>query len=69
MNANYNKYFEIWHKRYSESGFGCGNINVAAAYAAMDCMNQVKGWSQAEIDDDINYLAEKTQQAATQQAA
>ena len=59
MNANYQKYLAIWTRYYSKNEFGGTSVEAAAAYAAMDCMNQCKNWSQAVIDDDLAYLEEK----------
>lgn len=57
--GNYQKYLAIWTRHYSKSEFGGTSVQAAAEYAAMDCMNQVKGWSQAEIDDDLAYWEQK----------
>jgi len=59
MDANYKKYLAIWTRYYSNNEFGGTSVEVAAAYAAMDNMNQCKGWSQAEIDDDLAYWGQK----------
>lgn len=64
MNANYQKYLAIWTRYYSKSAFGGTSVEVSATYAALDSMNQSKGWTQAEIDDDIAYWEEKSAQAA-----
>jgi len=51
--ANYERYLAIWTRSYSKKEFGGGCVATAASYAAMDCMNVVKGWDQELIDDDI----------------
>ena len=62
MNANHQKYLAIWIRYYSKNEFGGTSVEAAAAYAAMDCMNQCKGWSQEAIDDDIAYWDKKISQ-------
>lgn len=57
--TNYQKYLAIWTRYYSNNEFGGTSVGAAAEYAALDCMNQCKGWSQAEIDDDLAYWEQK----------
>jgi hypothetical protein len=57
--GNYQKYLEIWTRHYSKSEFGGTSAQAAAEYAAMDCMNQVNGWGQDEIDEDLAYWDQK----------
>jgi hypothetical protein len=57
--SNLERYTELWAVYYATHDFGGTSIEAAAAYAAMDCMNTCKGWSQAEIEDDIAYWSAK----------
>jgi len=57
--ANYKKYYDIWFFYYSNNVFGGTSVEVSASYAAMDMMNTMKSFNQAEIDDDIAYYENK----------
>ena len=59
MSTNFKEYLAIWMHHYSNTMFGGCSVETAATYAAMDNMNQIKGWNQIEIDDDLEYLKQK----------
>lgn len=59
MQTNYERYVELWTRYYSAVEFGGTSVAAAADYAARDCMNITKGWTQAQIDDDLVYQQEQ----------
>lgn len=61
MNEIFQQYLNIWRQYYSRAEFGGTSIEVAAQYAASDCVNAGKraGWSEPEWNDDIAYWKSK----------
>ena len=61
MKEIFAQYLALWTIYYSNNPFGGASLEVAATYAAMDCMNIGKrsNWSEAEFIDDIQYWSEK----------
>lgn len=59
QNALFEKYLALWTKFYSTGTLG-GDVAIAARYAAMDMMNEIKQCNdQASIDDHLAYWTEK----------
>jgi hypothetical protein len=55
----FEKYLTLWTKFYSKGTLG-GDVAIAARYAAMDMMNEVKQYNdQASIDDHLAYWTKK----------
>jgi hypothetical protein len=55
----FEKYLALWTKFYSTRTPG-GDVAIAARYAAMDNMNEIKQYNdQASIDDHLAYWTKK----------